>query len=1174
MLYSHLFNAKDIDPAAFAGDALESACAQLAKLQKRGRPRWTVDEVKSKLVEIAVEGWEQEPPEVAIRFLANGSASYCSDEAEWVRDRPTLPECILKLAEQECIACYMLHGHTLVQKVMPDTRDHDANTLVFNYWAGRVYCYNGASAKLAVRQMTVRGVQQIPQISIKKEAKKEKKHFECPLPVRLTGEDDPAELPPGEYMTRIHWHRFEEDWGLQSIRYYLVSRGISPAQSVVPSEAGIRYIKLWYPHPSGKGNVVFRSVQDHWEESRKFAELFSEKHGELPYRLQTQGVLMDEALRILIKPKRAWLSEAKRAEMAREQKTCAECNSPLGANFEVDHEQPLASGGSNDPENLRCLCLVCHGSKSVLESLGRLEQDQLTSEFSPDVYERFVKSPKPRQMYINARKFEGPAPRCMADVAKCRFSALYENVYPIPVYSPVDTIEPFNGELADYMWVDKGVPQAHRAATRSQSYRNKADESDQQKVDHSNMFACLPYQGPRWYFRPLVEFMLDRKIIGLKHILWSLQATTHLKPDFFRAPFDELKRLWQLAGSEASAKFAFNSLFGVWAMYDPGKYKVLSTDRLDDVLPYGEWCERKFITDTNFWLRQPILQRYMPEMDPEEPSQYHHFQDYIFKTEQLKTTSMRPIHQMCLDMEQLRLAQAICVARRVCESRQLCATRVDALFFQPARCQLENIKKKFESLTYADLHTVHMPPQPRGQKRLAELQLQPNPSNAKVFKFETVSDEMAKKQSLVSGGKKADYAVPVVEGELSVNPEMPWIEHPEEKAMELVLSNNSIFIEGLAGTGKSTLTKEFVKALEERGDRVMCCAFTHVAAKNIGGCTLHHFAHKYIFHGSYTGWLIVDEVGQLTLPLIAALNRLLLNEQAGQPVRFILLGDFRGQLLAIKNSWRGQLVEDKDYLRNSALFKRLAGHNKVTLTACRRSDDPDLFKFYASLPDREERGEDVKDAVVEAAQLCARKKGLAKWNLSLTNRKRKEICKQVNDAEAREAASQGKTVVPVQAHTEDGQSQDMLVFEGLTLVGCNLKRRGVFNGCFYTVLEVDEEQTKLQNEDAKKCAKAPQEAQEDAHENAQEAESEELSSHAPSESDSDTTDTSATVMLPTAELSTCLRLAHCMTYAACQSRTLRGRLRLHEVRHPRFTHRHLNVGLSRGTSCQLIDLCQ
>ena len=88
-------------------------------------------------------------------------------------------------------------------------------------------------------------------------------------------------------------------------------------------------------------------------------------------------------------------------------------------------------------------------------------------------------SPKPHQMYISAKMF-GNGPRCLADISKCRYSALYENIYPIPVYSPKDRIQPFRGDLADYMWVDRGVP-----------------------TSHASMFTCLPYQGPRWYVRRL-----------------------------------------------------------------------------------------------------------------------------------------------------------------------------------------------------------------------------------------------------------------------------------------------------------------------------------------------------------------------------------------------------------------------------------------------------------------------------------------------------------------------------------------------------------------------------------------------------------------------------------------------------------------------------------------------
>ena len=121
---------------------------------------------------------------------------------------------------------------------------------------------------------------------------------------------------------------------------------------------------------------------------------------------------------------------------------------------------------------------------------------------------------------------------------------------------------------------------------------------------------------------------------------------------------------------------------------------------------------------------------------------------------------------------------------------------------------------------------------------------------------------------------------------MEVPPARPWNDHiegdivAEDKAMEIVMANQNLFVQGLAGTGKTTLVKKLVAALKEKGERVECCAFTHVAAKNIGGCTLHHFAHKHVFNGSYKGWLVVDEVGQLTLPLVAALNRMLMYEKA------------------------------------------------------------------------------------------------------------------------------------------------------------------------------------------------------------------------------------------------------------------------------------------------------
>jgi hypothetical protein len=287
---------------------------------------------------------------------------------------------------------------------------------------------------------------------------------------------------------------------------------------------------------------------------------------------------------------------------------------------------------------------------------------------------------------------------------------------------------------------------------------------------------------------------------------------------------------------------------------------------------------------------------------------------------------------------------------------------------------------------------------------------------------------------------------------------------------------------------------------------------------------------------------------------------MLLNERAGQPVRFILLGDFKGQLLAIQNSWRGHKV-DNHFFRDSALLKQLAGNNRITLTECRRSDEK-LFGFYASLIEGGERQHSTTEqAVADAMRAFPPKMREAEWNLSLSHAKRRRICKVINDK-----AAKGKPHVLVEAALSDPNSQDMLIFEGLVLVGCNQKKKGVVNGCFYKVITFNEDETTLLNLDASEAqVTEPTESETD--------ETDENENDTMSEPISDITEaTEVTVTVSTKDLSACLRLAQCLTYSACQSRTLPGRLRLHEVSHIHFTKRHLNVGLSRGTSCDLIDL--
>lgn len=57
----------------------------------------------------------------------------------------------------------------------------------------------------------------------------------------------------------------------------------------------------------------------------------------------------------------------KRLIAAKQRWACAHCKNMLDASFEIDHIIPLSDGGTNDDENLVCLCRNCHGIKTFRE---------------------------------------------------------------------------------------------------------------------------------------------------------------------------------------------------------------------------------------------------------------------------------------------------------------------------------------------------------------------------------------------------------------------------------------------------------------------------------------------------------------------------------------------------------------------------------------------------------------------------------------------------------------------------------------------------------------------------------------------------------------------------------------------------------------------------------------
>ena len=133
--------------------------------------------------------------------------------------------------------------------------------------------------------------------------------------------------------------------------------------------------------------------------------------------------------------------------------------------------------------------------------------------------------------------------------------------------------------------------------------------------------------------------------------------------------------------SNQLTKDAINSVLGLWPTPHRYVYNVETTTCSEDLLRRGS-CRKRAV--------------------PGHDTLY----DYIFET-QLKTfASMRPIHQIVLDMELVYLNMNYRLIRRFCEPKQISALFTDALHCYPSRCQREKLKLAAEQLRHPDGNAI------------------------------------------------------------------------------------------------------------------------------------------------------------------------------------------------------------------------------------------------------------------------------------------------------------------------------------------------------------------------------------------------------------------------------------------------------------------------------------
>jgi len=154
---------------------------------------------------------------------------------------------------------------------------------------------------------------------------------------------------------------------------------------------------------------------------------------------------------------------------------------------------------------------------------------------------------------------------------------------------------------------------------------------------------------------------------------------------------------------------------------------------------------------------------------------------------------------------------------------------------------------------------------------------------------------------------------------------------------QIIDSNQSYHLDGIAGAGKTTLLKKIISTLREQHKKFFILCPTNAACRQIDphAITLHKFCGRTLqtSNSMYTTlrdceYIIVDEISMMREIFYYILSVM---KKMNPKIKLILAGDIQRQLPPVCDR------DDYDYY-NSQILYELCNKNRILLTKCRRSD--------------------------------------------------------------------------------------------------------------------------------------------------------------------------------------------------------------------------------------------
>ena len=241
-------------------------------------------------------------------------------------------------------------------------------------------------------------------------------------------------------------------------------------------------------------------------------------------------------------------------------------------------------------------------------------------------------------------------------------------------------------------------------------------------------------------------------------------------------------------------------------------------------------------------------------------------------------------------MDLVHIAWAMDLAKKYSSARQMLAINVECVMVNIAKVQYDKLAKAAAELKYADGS-----PKLRLKRR-----------NAATH----------------DGDFRVRDAPPPVADAPTPQPVGPWrdAENPSADVVaKALLEDSGALLVGVGGTGNTHLVNEVIQQLHDLGHQVATVVYTHLAAQNMEGCTIHNFLHK---HPAFSGILVIGESSFVPMALWNELARYQLSG-----AKFLVLGDFRGQTLPACNSGCGQEVSHD--VEESVFVRSLCARTRV-----------------------------------------------------------------------------------------------------------------------------------------------------------------------------------------------------------------------------------------------------